>query len=236
VAQLSHEINNPIYNIQNCLEVLDRRGDPADPNREFLTLAREELQRTAVLIRQLLDQSRPLSDAATHLDLNQLVQRVITLAAGDIEANGVRVDLRLEAGLPEVVAHSDAMQQVLANLVANAIDAMPGGGTLRIVTRSNEDSVEAVVEDTGIGIPDEHLPRNFEAFYTTKPGVRGVGLGLFVSEGIVRGHRGELRVESEPGKGTRFIIRLPRETLGARRDPIDSAVEPGYASAAGVNG
>src|SRR5690606_18147209 len=77
VAQLSHEINNPIYNIQNCLEVLDQRGDPTDPNREFLTLAREELQRMAVLTRQLLDQSRPLSDAAKPLDLNQLVQRVL---------------------------------------------------------------------------------------------------------------------------------------------------------------
>jgi two-component system NtrC family sensor kinase len=108
------------------------------------------------------------------------------------------------------------MQQVLANLVANAIDAMPNGGTLRIGTRSEPEAVETIVEDTGAGIPDEHLPRIFEAFYTTKPGIRGVGLGLFVSEGIVRGHRGQLRVESSPQHGTRFIIRLPRETLNSK--------------------
>ncbi|MQA91324.1 MAG: HAMP domain-containing protein [Gemmatimonas sp.] len=215
VAQLSHEINNPIYNIQNCLEVLDHRGDPGDPNREFLLLAREELQRMAVLTRQLLDQSRPLSDAATRLDVNQLVQRVLTLATGGLERNRVRVELRLKAELPNIVAHPDAIQQVLANLVANAIDAMPTGGSLRISTESDEESVEVVVEDSGPGIPDEQLPHIFEAFYTTKPGIRGVGLGLFVSEGIIRGHRGNLRVDSRVGEGTRFIIRLPRETLNS---------------------
>jgi signal transduction histidine kinase len=227
VAQLSHEINNPIYNIQNCLEVLDRRGDPDDPNREFLSLAREELQRMAVLTRQLLDQSRPLSDAATALDMNQLAQRVVTLAGGDLRENGIEVELQLEPDLPHVIAHPDAMQQVLANLVANAVDAMPGGGILRIRTRSEAEAVETSVQDTGPGIPDEHLPRIFEAFYTTKPGVRGVGLGLFVSEGIVRGHRGQLRVESRAQQGTRFIIRLPRETLGANRSMTSVTAEDG---------
>jgi signal transduction histidine kinase len=213
VAQLSHEINNPLYNIQNCLEVLDRRGDPEDPNREFLSLAREELQRMAVLTRQLLDQSRPLSDAATPVDLNHLVQRVVTLATTELDEQTIRIDLDLEAGLPEVVAHPDAIQQVLANLVDNALDAMQGGGTLRVSTRSDVDAVEVTVGDTGPGIADEHLPHIFEAFYTTKPGIRGVGLGLFVSEGIVRGHRGQLRVESRTGEGSRFIMRLPRETM-----------------------
>ncbi|MDR0786606.1 MAG: HAMP domain-containing histidine kinase [Gemmatimonadota bacterium] len=213
VAQLSHEINNPIYNIQNCLEVLDRRSDPSDPNHEFLTLAREELQRMAQLTRQLLDQSRPLSDAATPINMNQLVQRVVTLAAGELAENGIDVEYHLAPDLPVVVAHSDAMQQVLINLVDNAVDAMPDGGTLHIRTRAEAGAVEAVIEDTGTGIPAEHLPRIFEAFYTTKPGIRGVGIGLFVSEGIVRGHQGELRVENGPDGGARFVIRLPREIL-----------------------
>ncbi len=213
VAQLSHEINNPIYNIQNCLEVLDRRGDRNDPNREFLELAREELQRMAVLTRQLLDQSRPLSEAATAVDLNQLVQRVLTLARPRLEAAAVRVGVELDPALPAIVAHADAMQQVLANLVDNAVDAMPAGGTLHIASRVTGDAVEVVVEDSGAGISAEHLPHVFEAFYTTKPGVRGIGLGLFVSEGIVRGHRGRLSVESRPGEGARFTVRLPMEAL-----------------------
>jgi signal transduction histidine kinase len=213
VAQLSHEINNPIYNIQNCLEVLDRRGDKNDPNREFLELAREELQRMAVLTRQLLDQSRPLSEAATELDLNQLIQRVLTLARPRLEEHAIRAELDLAPELPAVVAHADAMQQVFANLVDNAVDAMPAGGRLQVSSRVVEDDVEIVVQDTGAGIAAEHLPHVFEAFYSTKPGVRGLGLGLFVSEGIVRGHRGQLSVESRSGEGTRFIVRLPLQAL-----------------------
>jgi signal transduction histidine kinase len=215
VAQLSHEINNPIYNIQNCLEVLDRRSDPTDPNHEFLALAREELQRMAVLTRQLLDQSRPLSEAAAPVNMNQLVQRVVTLASGELAENRIQVEYRLAPDLPVIVAHADAIQQVLVNLVANAIDAMPEGGTLSVATRADAGAVETVIEDTGTGIPAEHLPHIFEAFYTTKPGIRGVGLGLFVSEGIVRGHQGELRVENGVGSGTRFVVRLPRATLTA---------------------
>jgi signal transduction histidine kinase len=213
VAQLSHEINNPIYNIQNCLEALERRGNPADPNREFLTLAQEELARMASLTRRLLDQSRPQSDASSLLNLNQLVGRVLTLARPELEARGVEVAAELAPDLPPVVAHPEAIQQVLANLVANAGDAMPGGGRLRVATRADGDAVEVVVEDTGAGISEKDLPHIFEAFYTTKPGVTGIGLGLFVSEGIIRGHRGRIDVESTPGRGSRFVIRLPRETL-----------------------
>lgn len=213
VAQLSHEINNPLYNIQNCLEVMDRRGDPTDPNREFLSLARQELERMALLTRQLLDQSRPLSDDARPINLNELARRVATLAGAEAEEQGIEMQLDLSPRLPSVVAHPDAMQQVLANLVANGIDAMPGGGRLMIRTQADSASVEVIVQDSGAGIPDEHLPHIFEAFYTTKPGVNGVGLGLFVSEGIVRGHRGQLKVESREGEGTRFVIRLPREPL-----------------------
>jgi len=226
VAQLSHEINNPIYNIQNCLEVLERRGNPADPNREFLTLAQEELGRMATLTRQLLDQSRPQSDAAQPVSLNAVAQRVLTLARDDLTSREIRVESRLERGLPLVVVHPEGIQQVLANLVNNACDAMPRGGTLRLFTRSDADAVEVVVEDTGTGIAEADLPHIFEAFYTTKPGVAGIGLGLFVSEGIIRGHRGRLSVESTVGHGSRFTVRLPRETLDeAMREPA-SGTEP----------
>ncbi|HEX6373805.1 MAG TPA: ATP-binding protein [Longimicrobium sp.] len=226
VAQLSHEINNPLYNIQNCLEALERRGDPNDPNREFLTLAQEELSRMAGLTRRLLDQSRPQSDASSLLDLNSLVTRVLTLAAPEIKARGIQVSAELAPDLPPVVAHPEGIQQVLANLVANASDAMPDGGRLRVATRAAGDAVEVVVEDTGAGIHETDLPHIFEAFYTTKPGVTGTGLGLFVSEGIIRGHRGRIDVESTRGGGSRFTVRLPRETLdeavseasGARED------------------
>jgi signal transduction histidine kinase len=231
VAQLSHEINNPIYNIQNCLEALERRGDPLDPNREFLTLAQEELLRMAGLTRRLLDQSRPLSDAVAPTDLNGVVRRVLTLAGAEMETRGVEVETALDPTLPRVTVHPEAIQQVLANLVYNAGDAMPGGGTLRVVTRVADDAVEVIVEDTGTGIAEHDLPHIFEAFYTTKPGIAGIGLGLFVSEGIVRGHRGRLSVESTVGRGSRFTVRLPRETLDEAL--AEAPAEPATAGAAG---
>jgi len=231
VAQLSHEINNPIYNIQNCLEALERRGDPRDPNREFLTLAQEELLRMAGLTRRLLDQSRPLSDAVAPTDLNAVVRRVLTLAGAEMETRGVEVETALDPTLPRVTVHPEAIQQVLANLVYNAGDAMAGGGTLRVVTRVADDAVEVIVEDTGTGIAEHDLPHIFEAFYTTKPGIAGIGLGLFVSEGIVRGHRGRLSVESTVGRGSRFTVRLPRETLDETL--ADAPAEPATAGATG---
>jgi signal transduction histidine kinase len=230
VAQLSHEINNPIYNIQNCLEALERRGDPRDPNREFLTLAQEELLRMAGLTRRLLDQSRPLSDAVAPTDLNAVVRRVLTLAGAEMETRGVEVETALDPTLPRVTVHPEAIQQVLANLVYNAGDAMPGGGTLRVVSRVADDAVEVIVEDTGTGIAEHDLPHIFEAFYTTKPGIAGIGLGLFVSEGIVRGHRGRLSVESTVGRGSRFTVRLPRETLDETL--AEAPAEPATAGAA----
>ncbi|HLM68603.1 MAG TPA: HAMP domain-containing sensor histidine kinase, partial [Longimicrobium sp.] len=235
VAQLSHEINNPIYNIQNCLEALERRGDPADPNREFLTLAQEELARMTQLTRRLLDQSRPQSDASSLLNLNALVGRVLTLARPELEARGVQVAAQLAPDLPPVVAHPEAIQQVLANLVANAGDAMGAGGRLSVTTRADGDAVEVVVEDTGSGISERDLPHIFEAFYTTKPGVTGIGLGLFVSEGIIRGHRGRIDVESTPGQGSRFVVRLPRETLDESlslpgAEPVREVPEPAVAA------
>lgn len=229
VAQLSHEINNPIYNIQNCLEALERRGDPTDPNREFLTLAQEELSRMASLTRRLLDQSRPQSDASGPLDLNVLMRRVLTLARPELQSKGIEVVEAFAADLPPVVVHPEAIQQVLANLVANAGDAMPGGGRLFVSTRAEPDAVEVVVEDTGTGISPEDLPHIFEAFYTTKPGVTGIGLGLFVSEGIIRGHRGRIDVASSPGRGSRFTVRLPREILDGSLAASTPAREPAAA-------
>ncbi|HLM69319.1 MAG TPA: ATP-binding protein, partial [Longimicrobium sp.] len=173
----------------------------------------------------------PLSDAVAPTDLNGVVRRVLTLAGAEMETRGVELAAELAPDLPPVVAHPEAIQQVLANLVYNAGDAMPGGGTLRVVTRVADDAVEVIVEDTGTGIAEHDLPHIFEAFYTTKPGIAGIGLGLFVSEGIVRGHRGRLSVESTVGRGSRFTVRLPRETLDETL-----AEAPAETVAAGVAG
>jgi len=233
VAQLSHEINNPIYNIQTCLETLARRGNPDDPNREFLVLAQEELTRMAGLTGRLLAHSRPLSDALTHLDPNRLMNRVATLAAEEAAARDIELRVELDESVPEVIAHPGAIHEVLANLIDNAMDAMPEGGTVTLATHTEDGAVLLEVADTGHGVPEEDLARIFEAFYTTKPGAHGVGLGLFVSEGIVRGHRGNLRVDSTPGKGSRFTVSLPMEPAADRETRVDDSEASAGAGAGG---
>lgn len=183
----------------------------------------------ASLTRRLLDQSRPQSDESSMLDLNALVHRVLTLARPELQSREVEVVESLATDLPEVVVHPEAIQQVLANLVANAGDSMPAGGRLFVATRADHEAVEVVVEDTGTGISADDLPHIFEAFYTTKPGVTGIGLGLFVSEGIIRGHRGRIDVHSAPGSGSRFTVRLPRETLDGSLAASTPAREPAAA-------
>ena len=118
-----------------------------------------------------------------------------------------------ERGISLKSAKTIAKHLASDKYVSTTIDAMPDGGVLELQTRQESGAVVVTVEDDGAGIAPGDLPHIFEAFYSTKPEVRGIGLGLFVSEGIVRGHRGRLTVDSEAGRGSRFTIELPRETL-----------------------
>jgi signal transduction histidine kinase len=182
----------------------------------------------AVLTRQLLDQSRPLSDAAARSTSTRSCSGCSRwpAAAGGARDRG---PTELDPALPAVVAHPDAIQQVLANLVDNAVDAMPAGNGWDRPRADRGQRVEVGWRTPGRD-PEEHLQHIFEAFYTTKPGVRGVGLGLFVSEGIVRGHRGRLTVESAPARGraSRSASPAKRETLAdpPRRAAALQAVPP----------
>jgi two-component system NtrC family sensor kinase len=124
------------------------------------------------------------------------------------EAN-IRVETYFEEDLPEIIASTNQMRQVLLNIFKNAKEAMIKGGTLMVRTEKENDEVCIHVQDTGVGIPEPIRNKIFEAFFTTKQKVKGVGLGLSVCYGIVKDHGGEIRVESEEGKGTTFIISLP---------------------------
>ncbi len=209
VAQLSHELNNPIHNVQNSLEVIRRRLPESDERRAFLDMARGEIERMARLTRQLLDFHRPVHPAFADVDVRRVVEDTLVLSQSEMEAAHVRSHIECDENVPLIRASADHLRQVFLNLVINAVEAMPNGGDLRIGIGPASDAVVIRVSDTGVGIPPEARPKVFDAFFTTKGAISGVGLGLSVTWGIVREHHGTIDVTDTPGGGTTFTLRLP---------------------------
>jgi two-component system NtrC family sensor kinase len=145
--------------------------------------------------------------------MNEIVENVLALTKHLIHTNGVQLNTALAADLPWVSVDSNQMKQVLLNLVHNALQAMPSGGTLEVDTevRANDhrDWIVVTVKDSGVGIYPQNQEKIFEPFYTTKAGAGGTGLGLSVTYGIVTDHGGTIEVESSPGSGSTFVVWLP---------------------------
>ncbi|MFN0152695.1 MAG: sensor histidine kinase [bacterium] len=208
-AQLSHELNNPIYNIQTCVEVLQRRIDAKDPSREFIDLVYEEVRRMTKLTKQMLGFAKPARDEMSPVDMNVVLGDLLRISERWLEERGIRVERRLARALPRVLASADQLRQVFLNLIVNASDAMPRGGSLTIETGFADGSAFASIEDNGCGITPEHLKKIFDAFFTTKNEMSGVGLGLSISYGIVERHKGRIDVSSVVGQGSRFVVVIP---------------------------
>ena len=178
--------------------------------REDLQVLHRHAQRVARLAHGLLSFARHTSGERVAVDLNRVVDEVLLLTQPQITKSGVTIRVGLHPALPSVSADSNSLQQVILNLITNAWEALEGAGEIRIETRPVGDAggrVELVVEDTGRGISPEDRERIFDPFFTTRP--KGTGLGLSITHGIVREHGGTIHVESEPGKGTRFLVSFP---------------------------
>ena len=227
-AVVAHEVNNPLSGILTYAKLLKRwidqgeLGKDSQPEklgeaRQCLDLIESESRRCGDLVRNLLTFSRthPMNLAWT--ELNPIVERCLLLLQHQLEMNGINWQADLASDLPPVHCDGAQIEQVLLALVMNAIDAMPGGGNLRLLTRNlpATGQVEMQVRDNGTGIPADLLPQIFEPFVTTKESGKGVGLGLAVSKGIVERHHGQIAVESEVGRGTCFHIFLPLDAAGA---------------------
>jgi two-component system NtrC family sensor kinase len=206
-ASIAHEINNPLQSVQNCLHLAGRRELPAEERQDYLSMAQSELQRLMNTVQRMLDYYRPGGLDRKPLDLNALVDKVITLMKRQLEDHGVQLQIRMASKLPLVMGVGDQVQQVFINLILNAIEAMPDGGKLYIDTRTRRDSVEVIFEDTGPGVSAERREHIFEPFVSTKEG--GTGLGLAVSYGIIAAHGGSLDLVAGRGRGACFRITLP---------------------------
>lgn len=208
-AQLSHELNNPIYNIQTCVEILERRTPRTDRSREFIDLIHDEVRRMTKLTKQMLGFAKPARDEMSPTDVNAVFSDLLKISTRWLEERNVTIILRLAERLPRVLASADQLRQVFLNLIVNATDAMPHGGRLVIETGARNGAVFAAIEDNGCGIPPENLDKIFDAFFTTKNEMSGVGLGLSITYGIVERHKGRIDVVSTVGGGSRFTVTIP---------------------------
>jgi PAS domain S-box-containing protein len=213
---LAHEIGTPMNVILARAELLKERLLDGQSARH-LDIINQQVERVSKLMNQLLALSRPHELERRSTDLNRVVQEVIEALQERLGRRRIALELGLDPVLPRAELDPNQMLQLALNLTINAIDAMSGGGSLRLATRHGRGEVEGraiefvelEVRDTGCGIPAEHLLHIFTPFFTTKEPGHGTGLGLSVVQGIVRDHAGETRVESEPGRGTSFRVRLP---------------------------
>lgn len=220
-AGVAHELNEPLAGILGFAQLSSKAaGLPEQVAKDLDRIVRATLHAREV-VRKLMLFGRPAEPREAAVNLNRVVDESLRLLEGRLADSGVRVDRTLDAALPEIAADPSQMHQILVNLVVNALQAMTGGGTLRVLTSTTPGGVELRVEDSGIGMTEEVLRQIFDPFFTTKEDGTGTGLGLPVVHGIVRGHGGTIEVESEPGRGSRFVVRLPtrppRATNGGSR-------------------
>lgn len=216
-AGIAHEINNPVAIMVEeagwVQDLLDEGLDKDDNEREVqraLGQIRNQGSRCKEITHKLLSFARKIDPTTEHICLNSLIREMAEFCEQRARYANVRIETSLSDAIRQVNGSPSEMQQVLLNLINNAIDAMdPGGGSLDIMTRMEDDRVVCSISDTGCGIPQANLPRIFDPFFTTKPVGKGTGLGLSIIYGIINKMGGEISVKSVVNQGTTFILRLP---------------------------
>ncbi len=211
-TSLAHEINNPLGIIIGRVKIMLGAARESQLSQELvrgLEMIDRHGTRIAEIVRSLLMFSRKTSFNLTETDLNRVIREVVTLVEKPFAKQGTRIQTDLDTTLPHFRANPEHLQQVFLNLLNNARDAMPEGGTITLRTYPNDRYLVAEVQDTGTGIADNIQSRVFEPFFTTKDLGKGTGLGLSVTYGIIKNHGGKIEVESSPGNGSLFRLMLP---------------------------
>ncbi len=232
-SQLAHELNNPIFGIMNCLELIKDAVPEDNYKRKFVDLAYNECKRTSILLMKMLKFFKPDDEKRTSTNINKLLEETLLFYEKQFINLNIKVQTDLNPDLPPITAVESQLKQVFINMIINANAAMESGGQLRVSSGMDADGENIVIriQDTGVGISPENLDRIFDAFFTTKKEVlKGVGLGLSVCYGFIKEHGGNVDVESEPGKGTCFTIYLPVNTQKAKaadEQPVQQSSQRG---------
>jgi two-component system, NtrC family, sensor kinase len=216
-AGVAHEVNTPLAVISSYAQMLAKQVAGDEQKARMLDKIAKQTFRASEIVNSLLNFSRTSSTEYAEVDLNKLVRETLSLLEHQLEKHGIRLEVKLDDGLPVIKGSAGKLQQVFLNVFLNARDAMEGGGTLHVTTIAREGTARVEVRDDGPGIPREVLPRIFDPFFTTKGSRKGTGLGLSVSYGIVEEHGGTIEALSEPGQGACFRLDFP-----AARRPVNA--------------
>jgi len=206
-ARIIHEIKTPLVSIGGFARLIHKTLPPSDTNLEYLTIIAEEVSRLERVIENLLVLAKPGRPDVQPDNINEMVEKTLLLISEKAEGAHIQINMSLDFNMPTIGFDRNQLRQVLLNLLQNAIHAMPDGGILNVTTRQKEAFVQVVVQDTGVGIPDEHLDKLFVPFFTTKPS--GAGLGLSITHKILENHNGFIEVTSQKNVGTTFVVNLP---------------------------
>jgi len=216
-SSVAHEINNPLQGILTYIKLMLKviSGEKLDEERlgnfrNYLQLMGTEIERCGDMVKNLLVFSKQTKLSIEESDINSIIKNSLVLVENKIRLQNIEVESELAESLPKIYCDIKQIQQTLIALFINAVEAMPGGGSLKIISREvDRTHVEIVVIDTGVGIPADRLKNIFDPFFTTKDSAKSTGLGLFVAYGIIKEHKGTIEAHSEEGKGTQFHIKLP---------------------------
>ncbi len=219
-ASVAHELNNPLATISLHAEVLVSELADDDPNRRSLMVIEKEVERMATLVSNLLLFCRRSHQQVSTTNICQELQNSLEFMTYHVRSRRINITTDFADGLPSLQADQQQLRQVFLNLLTNASDAMPEGGTLAVRARKHalENGSAAVLiefSDDGIGVQPQDMPKLWEPFFTTKPEGKGTGLGLAICRRAVEEHRGTIDIESRPGKGTTVTIILPAMEIGA---------------------
>ena len=222
LSGVAHELNNPLTTIVGFSELVMKKDVP-ESVREDLKIIQEEATRSSKIVQSLLTFARKHAPEKRMISINRVVKEAHKLREYELKVDDIRTDLKLSDELPDTYADPYQMQQVFINLINNAHHALleKSGGLLTIATYQEKDTACILFEDNGPGIPQEHINRIFDPFFTTKEVGKGTGLGLSVVYGIISEHDGEISVESEPGEGTTFVIRIPIIEKTSHREDVE---------------
>lgn len=206
-AGIAHELRNPLTSIKVLINSISARIEPRGSVKEDIDVIESEIERMNGIIKQFLDFSRPAELSLSRININSILKDTLKLITYELEEQDISVSKMFGDNLPQIEADKEQLKQVFLNVILNSIQAMPEGGKITIKTSCEDGYINISIKDTGKGIPDNVRHRLFEPFFTTRP--EGLGLGLCIMKRIIDNHKGDIKIDSEFGKWTMVIVKLP---------------------------